>query len=90
MYANSGEHHVHQHESELLIARLLRVAKALIMVEDRRADLLMQDAAGASTDRLVGITDEAADCRAVADAASDLVLRIGGFHAAAEAQRVTT
>jgi hypothetical protein len=73
MCAYSSEGHTRRHQSELLRARLDQVAKAVIVVEDRRAELLRQDASCAPMDRLVGITREAEQCRAVADAATEVV-----------------
>jgi hypothetical protein len=77
MCAISAEQHTLTAESELLIKRLLRVAHAVIHVEDRRADLLLRETAPASIDQLVAVSGQAANCRAVADAATDLVVRVG-------------
>lgn len=60
-------------ESEFLVAKLLRVANAVIAVEDRRADLLMCDAATAPADRVTTLMSRAAECRAVATAAAVMV-----------------
>lgn len=76
MCALSSERHTRRDQSELLIAKLNQVAKAVIMVEDRRAELLMQDASRAPMDRLVAITGEAEQCRAIADAATELVVSL--------------
>jgi hypothetical protein len=76
MCAHSSEDYTRRHQSELLCARLDRVANAVIMVEDRRAELLMQDASRAPTDRLVAITREAEQCRAIASAATELVVSL--------------
>ena len=78
MCADSAEHRTLMDGSELLISRLLQVAKAVILLQDRRAELLMWEASRASGDQLIGLTDEAADCREVADAATELVVRVGG------------
>ena len=60
-------------ESAFLLAKLLRVANAVIAVEDRRAELLMHDAAVAPADRVTALMSNASDCRAVAAAAAVMV-----------------
>jgi ribosomal protein L12E/L44/L45/RPP1/RPP2 len=77
MRAISAEQHTLSAESELLIEKLLRVAKAVVHVEDRRADLLMSAATHAPIEEVEAITSHAASCRAVAGAATDLVVRVG-------------
>jgi hypothetical protein len=77
MDADRNERRILRDESDVLVPRLLRVAKAVITVEDRRADLLMQDAAHGPVAQVTAAASEAAHCRAVADAATDLVSRLG-------------
>src|SRR5205807_3622962 len=80
MCAISAEHHTLRAQSELLIEKLLRVAKAVAHVEDRRADLLMSEATHAPIDAIEAITDHATYCREVAGAATDLVARVDAVH----------
>ena len=64
-------------QSDLLMANLARVAKAVVAVEDRRADILSHGTACTPfKGRLVPTVDDASRCRAVADAVTDLLVRL--------------
>jgi hypothetical protein len=76
MCAVSDERHTPRDESKLLVARLLRVAKAVIMVEDRRADEWTKYALLVPADQIMAVTREIANGRAVGDAATDQILAL--------------
>jgi hypothetical protein len=63
-------------ESDYLLAKLVKTAKAAALVEDRRAELFMEAASTASADQIVDRVTEAGLCRRVADAAFELILAI--------------
>jgi hypothetical protein len=62
-------------ESDYLLAKLVKTAKAVALVEDRRAELLMV-AGTARAEQVVDEVTEAGLCRRVADAAFALILAI--------------
>lgn len=64
-------------QSDLLMEKLARVAKAVIAVEDRRADVLSHATACGLLDApLVAGLDDASRCGAVADAVTDLLVKL--------------
>ena len=64
-------------QSDWLMAKLARVAKAVVAVEDRRADILSSGTACTPLQgRLVPTLDDASRCRAVADAVTDLLVKL--------------
>jgi hypothetical protein len=63
-------------ESDYLLARLVKTAKAVALVEDRRAELLMVAASTARAEQVFARVTEAGLCGRVADAAFALILAI--------------
>jgi hypothetical protein len=63
-------------ESDYLQTKLVKTAKAVALVEDRRAELLMVAASTARAEQVVDRVTEAGLCRRVADAAFELILAI--------------
>jgi hypothetical protein len=76
MCAYGSESDTRQLESEMLIVRLLRVANALKLVEDRRADLLVRDASSSERVEAADMTGAAATRAAVVQSATDLMSRV--------------
>jgi hypothetical protein len=63
-------------ESDYLRAKLVKTAKAVGLVEDRRAELLMVAASTARAEEAVDTVTEAGLCRRVAHASFELILAI--------------
>jgi hypothetical protein len=63
-------------ESDYLLTKLVNTAKAVALVEDRRAELHMVAASTARAEHVVDRVTEAGLCRTVADAAFALILAV--------------